>query len=106
MTSLITPFHVAFYDDSSVSWMATESIIDLIFFIDIIFSFMTVYYTDMEEVVDKRRVIACNYLQSWFIIDLISILPIHYILESQFNSNSLGQLARIPRIYRITKTLK
>lgn len=62
--------------------MAVEALIDLIFFIDIFFSFITVYYTDMEEVVDNRRQIACGYLKCWFFIDLVSILPIHFILES------------------------
>ncbi len=106
ITSLITPYHVAFYDSSSAAWLAVESAIDLIFFVDIVFSFVTVYYTEYEEVVDRRRTIACNYLKLWFLVDLVSILPIHHILEGALKTSSLGQLARIPRIYRITKTLK
>lgn len=106
VTSLITPYHVAFFDQSSTEWLIVEGTIDFIFFVDIILSFMTAYHNNFEELIDNRRAIACNYLKYWFFIDLVSILPIHLILESSFNVNSLGQLARIPRIYKITKTLK
>ena len=81
-TSLLTPHHVAFYDMSSVEWLVGESVIDFIFFVDIVLSFITVYYTSTEEVIDDRKLIICSYLRSWFVVDVISILPIHHILEA------------------------
>lgn len=76
-----------------------ETIIDCIFLVDMLLSFCSAYYNEVEEVIDSRRLIVCGYLKSWFFIDLISILPIQHFLSESSNVNSLGQLAKIPRFY-------
>ncbi len=59
VTSLVTPYHVSFYDESSTEWTILEVVIDVIFLIDIILSFMTAFHNSLEELVDKRKKIAC-----------------------------------------------
>ena len=104
-STLVTPYRIAFLNDTDADWLIIEVIIDIIYFFDIVFSFLSAYHNLIEELIDDRKKIACNYLKFWFIVDFISILPINYIFNSE-DVNSLGQLARIPRIYRISKTFK
>ena len=95
---------MAFLEEGEGEWLYIEIVIDVIYFFDIVFSFLSAYHNMIEELIDDRRTIACHYLKFWFFIDFLSILPIHYFIKQDVNS--LSQLARIPRIYRITKTLK
>jgi hypothetical protein len=55
--------------------------IDIIFFLDMILNFFTTIpqsETSMNEVADRNLIIR-DYLGDWFIIDLLSILPIEMI---------------------------
>lgn len=102
-STVVTPYRIAFLEESEGDWLFVEIVIDVVYFFDIIFSFLSAYHNLIEELIDDRRTIAWHYLKFWFFIDFVSILPIHYFFQ---DVNSLSQLARIPRIYRITKTFK
>ena len=52
-----------------------DSIVDVVFFIDIVLNFHTTYVGSGGEVVSDPKVIRFNYLKSWFVIDLLSCLP-------------------------------
>lgn len=95
---------MAFIDNDSVVWILLEGMIDLVFLTDMIFSFFSAYYNKIEALVSNHREIACGYIKSWFIIDLISIFPIQLLGIPSLNS--IGKLARLPRIYHIIKASK
>ena len=48
-----------------------------------IVSFFTAYDDEDFGIHDNCHDIACNYLKSWFIIDLIAIVPFDIILNPQ-----------------------
>lgn len=100
----MTPLRVAFFDTDDVEWQIMETFIDLVFLLDIVFSFFSAYYNKMEALISDRREIACGYLKSWFVIDVVSIFPLALIANSTVNQ--LAKLARMPRIYKIIKTSK
>ena len=107
ISSIVTPVRVAFYDlemSYEIEWQVIEMFIDVVFFLDIVFSFFSAYYNKMEMLISGRREIACGYLKSWFIIDVISIFPLALVANSTVNQ--LAKLARMPRIYKIIKTAK
>ena len=104
ISSIITPLRATFLDNESVAWFIVEGVIDCVFTLDIIFTFFSAYYNKIEELISTHREIACGYLKTWFIIDILSILPLQFIFKS--NGNSFGKLARLPRIYQIIKTTK
>ena len=69
-----------------MGWVTFYIISDIIFFIDIILTFMTaVPDKDDHEHVYDYKYIAKEYLKGWFWIDLIAILPIDYIMFHQQN---------------------
>ena len=96
-TSLLVPYHAAFKSKSldDVPLLVIDSIVDVIFFIDIILNFHTTYvHTSKMEIVRKKNKILTyffclesgevisdpkrirkTYLKSWFVIDLLACLP-------------------------------
>ena len=86
-----------------------DYIFDTIFFIDIILSFFAAYVDNEDIVVKNRKKIVINYLKTWFIIDLVSVLPVSYLMPANNpsqNINQLSRIARIPKIYRLVKLTK
>lgn len=76
-TAIMVPYNVAFKNKTSedVSLLVVDSIVDVIFFIDIVLNFHTTFVGPGGEVVSDPKVIRMNYLKSWFVIDLLSCLP-------------------------------
>ena len=81
--SLLVPWRLAFNQgqDDETGWLVAFWIIDLFFLIDIMLTFFTSVTDehDFTEITDKKR-IAIIYLKKWFIIDVVSILPIDVFL--------------------------
>jgi len=79
----LTPFNLAFYEfTESIFWYVVFNYtIDFLFLIDIIVIFNTAFTNDAFEVVDNRKLIAINYIQGWFTIDLLAIVPFDLITE-------------------------
>lgn len=73
----MVPYNVAFKYKTSedVSLLVVDSIVDVIFFIDIVLNFHTTFVGPGGEVVSDPKIIRMNYLKSWFLIDLLSCLP-------------------------------
>ena len=59
----------------NVALLVIDSIVDVVFFIDIILNFHTTFVGPAGEVVSDPKIIRMNYLKSWFVIDLLSCLP-------------------------------
>jgi hypothetical protein len=49
--------------------------------------------------------IAKNYISSWFIIDVISVIPFDVLLQSG-NLNDLFRFARIGKLYKMLRILR
>ena len=84
-TCTATPYRIAVEEtttDIDVAWAIIDNLVDFFFFIDIILNFFMAYYNSEYKLIEDRRTIAISYLKSWFIIDVIAILPIDYILRT------------------------
>ena len=77
----VMPVHIVFQYES-VPWCIVFFTIDFMFLIDIVLSFFTsIPETENEDEVLDRKKIAVNYLQGWFSIDFLSIIPFQVIFE-------------------------
>lgn len=76
-TALLVPYNVAFSHRSrhEVSILVLDSVVDVVFCVDIILNFHTTFVGPGGEVVSDPRTIRNDYFKSWFIIDLLSCLP-------------------------------
>ena len=79
---VIIPYRVAFVGKETNVWKNAYIVFDCFFFIDIIVTFFTIY-EDKALLVDvtDRRQIALKYLQTWFFIDLLSIIPLDEVIK-------------------------
>ena len=131
-TAVVTPFEVAFLaeegaflkDDgitpatgSAKDLLGTGEIarlfiinrlVDLGFFCDVFVNFNLAYFDEEASMwIVKKRKIARRYLTSWFVIDIVSILPFDS-LGLVIESDSIQQLKvlRIVRLLRLIKLLR
>jgi potassium voltage-gated channel Eag-related subfamily H protein 8 len=51
------------------------------FALDTILIFNTAFYNDEWDLIDNRKEISLTYIKSWFIIDLLAIIPFDVIIE-------------------------
>ncbi len=75
-TAFVSPYRIAFVTVDTTPWIVIESIVDVIFFIDLVLNFFFAFYDETDELIDDRKEIMINYAKTWFLIDLVTILPI------------------------------
>ena len=99
----ITPLNLAFEANADPTLKRTlfETWIDVSFMIDIVIIFNTAYYDDKYKFICDKKVIARDYLTSWFCIDLISCIPLQLLTFTSFNN--LFKFARLSKLYRMVK---
>lgn len=68
------PYRVCFTVITVGIWGIADIIIDLLFIIDVLLNFNVAYYSTGVLILD-RKLIAMNYLKSWFALDLVSSIP-------------------------------
>jgi hypothetical protein len=113
--SVVIPVRIAFEGEILVQWKITDYILDSIFLIDIFINFLTALEDDSGDYIINRKVIAKDYLFSWFFIDFVSCIPITFIMEffysglkssAKANTSKFLKLMKIPRIFRILRVIK
>ncbi|UYV74709.1 KCNH5 [Cordylochernes scorpioides] len=111
-TAIMVPYNVAFKNKTSedVSLLVLDSIVDVIFFIDIVLNFHTTFVGPGGEVVSDPKIIRMNYLKSWFVIDLLSCLP--YDVFNAFDHDddqgigSLFSALKVVRLLRLGRVVR
>ena len=103
-SAIITPYEIAFSDSNKSNWF--EIFIDILLAIDIVLTFFSAYTDDEENLVKNHKKIIKKYLKSWFIIDIISVLPISYIFNPQGKYSGLTKISKLPKLYRLVKLTK
>ena len=103
-SAIITPYEIAFSDNNKISWF--EILIDILLGIDIVLTFFSAYTDDEENLVKNHKKIVKKYLKSWFIVDIISVLPISYIFNASGRFSGLTKLSKLPKLYRLVKLTK
>ncbi|CAF3405698.1 unnamed protein product [Rotaria sp. Silwood1] len=111
-TSLLVPYHAAFKSKSldDVPLLVVDSIVDVIFFIDIILNFHTTYvHTKSGEVISDPKRIRKTYLKSWFVIDLLACLPydvFNAFQEAEERYGSIFSALKVLRLLRLGRVFR
>ncbi|XP_039981406.1 potassium voltage-gated channel subfamily H member 5-like isoform X2 [Xiphias gladius] len=75
-TAIMVPYNVSFKTkQNNLAWLVVDSVVDVIFLIDIVLNFHTTFVGPAGEVISDAKLIRMNYLKTWFVIDLLSCLP-------------------------------
>ena len=106
-TAILVPVQICFPSDFSINWIFFDTAIDFIFFLDIFINFNKAFYDKYSRLITSKKQIAKQYLKTWFLIDMLSCLPIQITQNSAiFDSNSYLRILRFNRAYRIFGLLK
>ena len=94
-------YYVAFVTPTNPVHKSWDFIVEIFFYADIILNFFSEYKDpDKNETISDFKEIAKAYLNSWFLIDFISVFPFH-ILLSTGALTKLFRLARMPRMIKL-----
>lgn len=111
---LIVPYRIAFTQEETTGWLTVYYLTDLIFAVDLIMNFFTTFTDEkqMREITD-HSVIAKKYLKSWFVIDILSVVPIDLFLSNELLEGNqllrvlrIGKLYKMMRLFRMVRALK
>ncbi|CAD8202098.1 unnamed protein product [Paramecium pentaurelia] len=117
-TCTILPFRLAFQDSTSDVWNTIDEVFNYVFMADIVINFFTAYQDADNVLVTNNKYIVMNYLKSWFLLDVASVIPFDQIFQpdpqtetatTQGQKGSYTQLlrlTRLPRLYRLLKVVK
>jgi hypothetical protein len=105
-SAVTVPFFAVFVSEISAVWKVLNAIIDVAFGCDIVVNFRTAFETDLGQLEWGTFAIAKHYLQTWFLIDFLSTLPLEYFVDSASSDLRLLKLLRMVRLVRLAKLLK
>ena len=114
-SSTLTPFQLAFIQERDQVWEkrfnSLDYVIDSVFVIDIIISFISAYQKEDGTIEINIKNIAFNYIMGFFAIDFIATLPYSLIIQSSSSSNfkdksTLLRMTRLYRIFRLAKIIR
>jgi len=85
-----------------------DIIFDFFFIIDLVLTFKVAFITDEYLVLDDKKDIAKVYLNSWFVVDILSCIPYGAIGDIIFTDvmSQKIQMIKLIKILRILKLLK
>ncbi len=98
------PYRVSF-DDPVVlwsGWFVFDLFIDLYFIMDVCLNFRTAIITKDGEVLYKQKDVSLYYMKTWFVLDLISCLPLEYVAFLLGNADD----TRLLRMFKLVKLLR
>ncbi|XP_028411787.1 potassium/sodium hyperpolarization-activated cyclic nucleotide-gated channel 2-like [Dendronephthya gigantea] len=104
------PVAITFFTDAlPLSWIILNILSDVFFMTDLIINFRTgIMVTDMSyKFILEPKKIAVRYLRTWFLVDLISSLPLDYIISAitRHKDSELVGASRALRVLRLAKLL-
>jgi hypothetical protein len=106
------PFQIAFQPQSSAAAEIVNSIVDAVFFVDIILAFNTAFIDPATDLlVTNRYSIWIKYASLWLWIDMASTIPFDQIAEAASSGANPSHIAtlrliRVLRLVRLVKLIK
>lgn len=114
-TVVVMPVRLAYTDDylnSHYTIFYFDLVLEFIFFFDIIRTLVTTYFNEEGILVTSVASIFLNYLNGWFLVDLISVFPFYLIENSMQLDEGIGSnsgiffLFRLPKLYRLIRLVR
>ncbi|KAK2820446.1 hypothetical protein Q5P01_023405 [Channa striata] len=116
---LLATFYVAVTVPYSVSFMPydytfsharftlfSDVLVEMLFIIDIILNFRTSFVSKSGQVVYESRSICLHYASTWFVVDLVAILPFDLLYAFKIPVTSYVHLLKTIRLLRLLRLLQ
>ena len=107
-TATVTPFRSCFIDPVIYDrWWWVDTVVDLLFFIDVIVNLNSAYINDDNKLETSRKKIFFKYLKTWLVLDLVACVPFNMIQDdSNKKTRNMVKLIRLFRLYRLFKIFR
>lgn len=102
---IIVPYRIGFHDDATDATLIFEYCVDVMFGIDIMVNFVSQINNEDGVAVTSRKGIAARYLRGWFLIDLLSTIPVD-LFVSIFGDGTAAASFKLLRVLRLARLLK
>eukprot|EP00644_Phytophthora_capsici_P013625 jgi/Phyca11/117293/e_gw1.33.181.1 len=106
LTAITVPFRIAFDVQDNLLFYATDRLSDVLFVIDVALSFCTTYVDDTGVEIVDRYEIRRHYLKTAFFVDIVSTIPIDFVIESVAAGSSIFKSLRLFRTLKLIKLLR
>uniref|UniRef100_A0A673HNT9 Voltage-gated delayed rectifier potassium channel KCNH4 n=1 Tax=Sinocyclocheilus rhinocerous TaxID=307959 RepID=A0A673HNT9_9TELE len=105
--AVTVPYNVCFIGDQDLtrSTTVTDIAVEILFIIDIVFSFRTTYVSKSGQVIFDARQICIHYMTTWFIIDLVAALPFDLLYAFKVSVVHLLKTVRLLRLLRLLQKM-
>ena len=104
-TASVTPYEVAFVPTNLDALFGVNRFVDVLFVIDMVLQFKLMYYHANGRLVKSEKLIRQRYLNGWFTIDLLTVLP-YDTTKFMFSEDSAGSNAKLFRLIRLCRLVK
>lgn len=78
---IVVPLRLGFDYDAAGTWYVLEFVIDGFFFVDIALNFRTAFFNEERLLISDPRAIFWRYAKGWFLVDLVSTVPIDELVR-------------------------
>jgi Ion transport protein len=78
LDSIFLPYYLCFFSESK-QWKYMKLLENIIYAIDCILSFFTSYWHHEHTLITDKNIIIRNYLKTWFLLDIITLLPYQFL---------------------------
>jgi hypothetical protein len=111
------PLYIGFEMENSPFQDAMEYMIFSFFSLDVVVNFRTGYFDSLGNLVVLNKPVAMRYLKGWFIVDVVSTIPIDWIDwgggdgatshgTQAFKTAKITKAIKVVRLLRLTKLMK
>ena len=106
------PYRLCFDVDATGSMFYFETVIDVVFLMDIFVQFNTGFFKG-GNINNNRKDIIINYVQTWFFIDLVASFPYNWVItapglevDAEAQSSALGNAPQLLRLAKMARFLR
>mmetsp|Transcript_27387 Transcript_27387/g.51790 ORF Transcript_27387/g.51790 Transcript_27387/m.51790 type:complete len:624 (-) Transcript_27387:259-2130(-) len=108
LVAVVTPYEVGYLSSrTSVSWDALamfNRVADVVFLLDTLMNFWLPYQDQNGAFVNNKRTIILHYLQTWFLVDVVSAFPFDLVSQlADLPGAKYLKALRLLRAVRLTK---
>jgi CRP-like cAMP-binding protein len=105
-TCTVSTYRICLIDLDATIWLYTDLLVDVLFLIDVLINANLAYYDRDVNLVTSHIKILKNYAKGWLLVDIVSCIPLQFILESQKNYSNLLKIGRASKLYKLVKIVR
>lgn len=100
------PLRIGFDLEAGLAQVIADATVDVMFFLDMVFSFRTAFFAPDGDLVMNTGDIAVRYLKGNFVVDLVSTVPLDLVMLARGGGADILRLTRLLRTLRLLRLAK